>query len=185
MTNPTPQLGSARRKGSPYPKAEVSNRLIAKAADLLVAVLFAYFIPTVGTLIGLVFLLLADALPNGQSPGKRLMGVKAVHVPTQRSCNHGQSVVRNLPIAIAFAIVTNPFLIVVALAITLFEIYMVMTDVLGVRIGDIFADTQVIDGKVPVDAVLPATELVRSAKAQEVVGPAEVQIRKTSEQPGS
>lgn len=178
---------SARRKGSPYPKAEMTPRILAKSADLLIAVLVAWFIPTVGVLAAVVFLLLADALPNGQSPGKRLLGVKTVHVPTRRSCNHRQSAVRNLPVAVAFAIVTNPFLIIVALAIALFELYMVLTDLLGVRIGDIFADTQVIDAKVPLESVVPVSEMIRRAtpsQGREVAGPAaEVQTRGGADTP--
>ncbi len=166
---------SARRKGSPYPKAELAPRLLAKAADLLVAGLFAWFIPTVGVLLALAFLLLADGLPNGQSPGKRLLGVKVVHVPSRRSCSPAKSVVRNLPVAIGFAFAMNPFLAVVAIPIGLFELYMASSDGLGVRIGDIFADTQVIDGKVPLDVVTPVEDLVRRVPqplgGREVVGP--------------
>jgi len=129
--------------------------VLAKAADLLVAGLFAWLVPSVGGVVGLVYLLLADAMPNGQSPGKRLLGVKAVHVPTRRPCDVRASVIRNLPVAVAFAFALNPILALVAVPVALFELYMVATDPLGVRIGDVFADTQVIDGKVPLDAAAP------------------------------
>lgn len=130
-------------------------RLLAKSADLMVAVLFVAVVPTVGSLLALAFLLLVDGMPNGQSPGKRLMGVKAVHVPTRQGCSLRQSVIRNLPVAVAFGFAVNPFLLLVAIPVGLFELYMVATDPLGVRIGDIFADTQVIDGKIPLDATIP------------------------------
>lgn len=155
-----PPIRSARRGGSPYPRADLALRLLAKSADLLVAVLFVALVPTVGSLLALAYLLFVDGMPNGQSPGKRLMGVKAVHVPTRQGCNLRQSVVRNLPVAIAFGFAINPFLLLVAIPVGLFELYMVVTDPLGVRIGDVFADTQVIDGKVPLESTVPQEQQV-------------------------
>ncbi|WP_373048205.1 RDD family protein [Vulgatibacter sp.] len=155
-------------------------RVLAKAADLLVAGLFAWIVPTVGGVLGIVYLLLADAMPNGQSPGKRLLGVKAVHVPTRQSCNARHSVIRNLPVAVAFGLALNPILALVAVPIALFELYMVATDPLGVRIGDVFADTQVIDAKVPLETTVPthASTLIRRAPlAAPDVGDVEAQTR--------
>jgi len=156
MATANGRVRSARRAGSPYPRAEIGPRVLAKAADLLVAALFAWIVPSVGGVLGIVYLLLADAMPNGQSPGKRLLGIKAVHVPTRQPCNARHSVIRNLPLAVAFGFALNPILALVGIPIALFELYMVVTDPLGVRIGDVFADTQVIDGKVPLEAAAPA-----------------------------
>ena len=171
------QVRSARRGGSPYPKAELTPRVLARMADLLVAALFALLVPSVGGVVGIVYLLLADAMPNGQSPGKRLLGVKAVHVPTRRSCDVRASVIRNLPVAVAFGFALNPILALVAVPVALFELYMVATDPLGVRIGDVFADTQVIDGKVPLDATVPthAAMIRRPPMAAPDVGYVEAQ----------
>ena len=174
------RLRSARRGGSPYPRAELTSRLLARAADLLVAGLFAWIVPSVGGVAGIVYLLLADAMPNGQSPGKRLLGVKAVHVPTRLACGIQQSVIRNLPLAFAFALSLNPILALVAVPIVLFELYMVATDPLGVRIGDVFADTQVIDGKVPFETQAPvrADEVIRRVRLRGTeVGDVEAQTR--------
>jgi uncharacterized RDD family membrane protein YckC len=146
---------SARRGGSPYPKVEFWPRLLAKIADALVAALFAWLVPVVGAAMAIAYLLLCDGLPNGQSPGKRLLGVKVVHVPTRRSCTVRPSVIRNLPIAVGAAFLLEPFLAIVAVPILIFELYMAHTDALGIRIGDVFADTQVIDAKVPLEAPLP------------------------------
>ncbi len=146
---------SARRGGSPYPRVEFWPRLLAKIADALVALLFAWLVPAVGVAMAVAYLLFCDALPNGQSPGKRLLGVKVVHVPTRRSCTVRPSVIRNLPIAVAAAFLANPYLAIVAVPIVLFEGYMAYSDPLGIRIGDVFADTQVIDAKVPLEAPEP------------------------------
>lgn len=153
---------SARRQRSPYPKAELTHRMLAKVADLLVAAGFGMFIPGIGVMLGLVYLLTCDGLPNGQSPGKRLFGIKAVHVPTRRSCSATRSVLRNLPVALAFAFGTNPFLAIASVPILGFELYLAVTDPRGARIGDVFADTQVIDGKVPFDAPVVAADLLDS-----------------------
>ena len=154
-TRARPGDPSARRGGSPYPKVEFWPRLLAKAADALVALLFAWLVPAIGGAMAIAYLLFCDALPNGQSPGKRLLGVKVVHVPTRQSCTVRPSVIRNLPIAIAGALLLNPFLAIVAVPIVLFELYMAYTDALGIRIGDVFADTQVVDAKIPLEAPEP------------------------------
>jgi len=151
---------SASRKGSPYPKADLGPRVLAKVADLLVASAFWYFVPGVGVILSLIYLLTCDGLPNGQSPGKRLLGIKAVHVPTRRSCSVSQSLVRNLPVGLAMLLAANPFLLVASFPILAFELYLVVSDPRGARIGDVFADTQVIDGKVPSDAPVIAGEPV-------------------------
>lgn len=174
---------SARRPGSPYPGAELLPRLVARLADLLVAALFASFIPVVGSILALVYLLLADGLPNGQSPGKRLLGVRVVHVPSRQPATVRQSIVRNLPIAIAFGLALSPWLALLAVPIALFEAHMLQSDPLGVRIGDVFADTQVIDTKIPLGTVDPVRRLTRAAQAAlspEVVEPAVHRVREVS-----
>jgi uncharacterized RDD family membrane protein YckC len=144
---------------------ELLPRLLARTADLLVAGLFAYLVPTAGPLLAVFYVLLADGLPNGQSPGKRLLGVKAVHVPTRVPCGPRRSVVRNLPVAFALALVLalSPFLAWLAVPILLFEGWSAATDALGLRFGDVLADTQVIDGKVPFAAGAAARPVRRRA----------------------
>ncbi len=171
---------SARRAGSPYPKAELLPRVVAKLGDLLVAGCFAWFVPGVGPGFAIAFLLLADGLPNGQSPGKRLLGVKVVHVPSRRPASVRHAVVRNLPVALAFAFAMNPFLAFVAVPIALFELYMLYEDGLGIRIGDVFADTQVVDTKIPLataDPVRRLSRVAREALSPEVGEPADAHTR--------
>lgn len=176
MATPKTQK-TARRKGSPYPKADLLPRLVAKAIDFVFASLFAWLIPGIGPLAGMAFLLAADGLPNGQSIGKKLMGIKVVHVPSRGSCGLGQSAIRNLPISVAFAFTLNPVLILVAVPLLAFELYMAATDGHGVRIGDIFADTQVIDGKVPFQQPIPVDPLVRPGPRMPGAEVGEAQVR--------
>ncbi len=144
---------SARREGSPYPKAALLPRAIARVADTVVSLALSAVAGEAGIVAGFLYLLVADALFNGQSVGKRIAGIKVVHVSTRTSANVVQSVIRNSPFALAFVFYAVPLvgwflLLVVGLPLLAFEGYMVYSDHLGIRIGDVFADTQVIDTKV-------------------------------------
>ena len=48
----------------------------------------------------LLYLLVCDALPGGQSLGKRFTKLSVVHVETEEPCRYWQSVVRNFPILV-------------------------------------------------------------------------------------
>ena len=79
-----------------------------------------------------------------------------------------ESVLRNAPFALAglfygITLVGWVLLLAVAAPIVAFEAWKVWSDRLGIRIGDVFADTQVVDGKVlsraevaPIEAPDPA-----------------------------
>lgn len=90
-------------------------RLLARIADALAA--FAPFVvlvlrspaepapTTVGAwlmalLFGIGYVFLADALPGGQSFGKRMLGIAVVDPRTGYPCSAGQSFLRNLPLAV-------------------------------------------------------------------------------------
>ena len=114
-----------------------------------------------GGLIAIAYLLLADGFLIGQSPGKKLGGVKVVNLKTGLPARYRESAVRNLPFALVALFYYIPIIgwvlfPVAGLFIVAFESYMAWTDRLGLRIGDVFADTQVIDASVPVEAEEPA-----------------------------
>jgi len=50
----------------------------------------------VGFAIGFLYFLLSDALPNGQSVGKRLLNMRVIHKETMRPCSVFQSFLRNV-----------------------------------------------------------------------------------------
>lgn len=142
-----------RRKGSPYPKAELLPRLLARVLDFVVATVATVLVPGVGALLGLFYLLVADGLLRGQSPGKKLFGIKVVQIPTRRPGGWRESALRNAPFALVWVFFMVPILgwflfFTLGLAIVAFEAYVAYTDTLGIRIGDVFADTQVVDAKV-------------------------------------
>lgn len=145
-------MRDARPEGSPYPKADLTLRGLARLADLTLAWVVAQAAPQVGPLLAAFYLLVADGLMNGQSVGKKIFGVRAVVVPRRAAAGWHESVLRNAPfalVAVFYAVpLLWPVLFVVGLPVLGFEAYMIYTDRLGIRIGDIFADTQVVDAKV-------------------------------------
>ena len=52
-----------------------------------------------GVLFALLYTLLADGLENGQSLGKRMVGIRVVSADTGAPCTFGQSFLRNLLLA--------------------------------------------------------------------------------------
>jgi uncharacterized RDD family membrane protein YckC len=145
-------MRDARPEGSPYPKADLTLRGLARAADFTLAWVVAQSAPQVGPLLAAFYLLVADGLMSGQSVGKKIFGVRTVVVPRRAPAGWHESLLRNAPfalVAIFYAVpILWPVLFVVGLPILGFEAYMIFTDRLGIRIGDIFADTQVVDAKV-------------------------------------
>jgi uncharacterized RDD family membrane protein YckC len=143
---------ATERVDSPYPKADLTLRILARFVDFLFAVAAARLLPPLGPIVAAGYLLLADGLGQGQSIGKRIFGVRAV-VPSRRApAGLRESVLRNAPfgLVMVFAAVPLlwPVLLVAGVPIVAFETWQVWDDRLGIRIGDFFADTQVIDTKV-------------------------------------
>ncbi len=145
-------MRDARPEGSPYAKADLTLRGLARLVDFTIAFAVSQTAPPVGPILAALYLLVADGLMNGQSLGKRLFGVRVVVVPRRASAGFHESLLRNAPFALVavFASVPPlwPVLLVAGIPIVAFESWMIVTDRLGIRIGDIFADTQVVDGKV-------------------------------------
>ncbi len=134
----------------PLPKADVLHRYIAKAIDFLIGWGMALVLSPVGPAAGLLYILIADGFRNGQSPGKKLIGLRVVHEGDGTSVSFKESIERNIPFAIVYIFSIIPFLgwllfIVVGLPVLLFESYLVCFDEKGIRVGDILAGTQVID----------------------------------------
>lgn len=145
-------MRQARREGSPYPKADLTLRGLARLVDLALAFALARAGHEVGPVLAVLYLLLADGFLHGQSPGKRLFGVRAMVIPRKSPAGYRESVLRNAPFALVALFYVVPLawvlVLLVGVPVVAFEAWMVWTDRLGIRIGDIFADTQVVDGKV-------------------------------------
>lgn len=153
---------------SPYPKASSWLRLGARLVDAAVALGMYRVAGPAGGVLALLYLCVADAMFQGQSPGKKIFGVKAMHVPTRSAVRNRDSVLRNAPFALVVLLGMMPpplgygaflgGLFVIGGA----EALRVVRDPLGLRFGDAWAQTQVVDGKVVAGATVadrrPGTE---------------------------
>ena len=145
-------MREARREGSPYPKADLTLRGLARLVDFALALALAQAAHEAGLILAVIYLLLADGFMHGQSIGKRIFGIRTMVVPRRVPAGYRESLLRNAAFALLALFYMVPLgwilLVVAGLPIVGFETWMVLSDRLGVRIGDIFADTQVVDAKV-------------------------------------
>jgi uncharacterized RDD family membrane protein YckC len=159
-------MRDARREGSPYPKADLTLRGLARLVDFVLAVALAQTGHEVGPLLAVIYLLVADGLMHGQSLGKRIFGIRTMVIPRRVPAGYRESLLRNAPFALVALFYVVPLgwllLVVAGLPIVGFEAYMALTDRLGIRIGDIFADTQVVDAKVIAKIEVIATPSLHS-----------------------
>lgn len=145
---------------SPYPKASLFLRLMARALD--VAATYGVYVlgERAGAVLALLFVLFGDGMLQGQSVGKRIFGVKVMHVPTRSAARSRDSVLRNAPLALLVLLSMMPeplglrAFLAGALVIGGLEAWKVWQHPLGLRWGDLWAQTQVVDGKVVVAEVI-------------------------------
>jgi uncharacterized RDD family membrane protein YckC len=140
---------------SPYPKADAERRLIAFVIDFGVALaVFAALMPRdfiIATFVGPLYFLVRDAVFGGQSFGKLFVGLRVIELETAKPVRIAGSLHRNLLFAI-------PGMNVVAL---FFEARQVRADTQGMRLGDRFAKTQVVQGMGAVDLVKTVVNVAR------------------------
>jgi uncharacterized RDD family membrane protein YckC len=145
-------LSEARDQHPPYPKADLTLRALARLVDFLVAFALAWYAPPVGPVAAALYMLVADALMNGQSLGKRLFGVRAMSLTRRAPAGLVDSVLRNSPFALVAVFGAAPqlwlALFVAGVPMIAVEAYRVVTHPQGLRVGDLMAETQVVDGKV-------------------------------------
>lgn len=150
-------------EGSPYPKCSLVLRGLARLTDLGIALALLYAAGDAGPTLALLYTVLADGLMQGQSFGKRMFGVRVVYLPTRTSGRYRESFLRNAPLGlvILFGMMPSPLGGIAAGAgavlIGAIEAWRTLSDPLGLRLGDEWAQTQVIDGKVVTGAGQPLT----------------------------
>lgn len=129
-----------------YPKAQILNRLIAKLIDAIVVLAIAKLLVPVGWLAGLAYVLIADGFSGGQSIGKRLIGLQTIALPTREAAGFKESIIRNLPLALAYLLFPIPYVgWLAAFAILALESLLIVGNDQGLRLGDEIARTQVLD----------------------------------------
>jgi len=154
-----------------YPKAELLPRLLARLTDLALASILPVVAGVPGGILAALFLLFSDGILRGQSPGKKLLGIKVIHVPTRAEAGYRESALRNFPFALAMLCLLVPeagqlVLAVAGAALLAFEGGQAVSDRGGLRLGDHLASTQVVDTKVVAGAQVRALHLVRSAGSE-------------------
>jgi hypothetical protein len=156
---------------SPYPRCSTLLRVLARLADLGVAWVLALAAGRAGLVVAVLYVLLADGIFRGQSVGKRIFGVKAVYLPSRTDARFRDSTLRNAPLAliVLLRMMPSPLGLRAALGGLLviggIEAWKAYRDPLGRRLGDVWAQTQVVDGKV----VSGSEELARTSSVP--VGP--------------
>lgn len=126
-------------------KAGLLLRVFAKILDFIIIAVMAEVVPRAGFYAGLLYILIADSLFKGRSPGKYLMGIRTVS-KEGRPCSVRESVIRNSPFGIGILLYKIPligwiFIVVIAA----FEFLMLLGSEEGMRLGDELAKTEVIE----------------------------------------
>lgn len=139
---------------SPTPGiAKVSTlvRCVAKGLDLCVIFFLSIVLPyPVGVLLGFMYTLIHDGLYKGQSLGKRVFHLRVMHLKTGEPCTLRESVIRNAPLGVATFFSIIPFwgwiiLVLLGIPLVALEVYLMLTLANGGRLGDVMADTQVVE----------------------------------------
>ena len=137
-------------EGSPeIQKASVIKRIFARLVDGLVAWALALVLPPIGILVGIMYLAVADGVQKGQSLGKMVFGLEVV-LPDGSPCDLKSSIYRNIPFELALLFAAIPLLgwillVIAGIPILLIELWLVILDHNGLRLGDRIADTTVIE----------------------------------------
>jgi len=127
-------------------KANVLHRFVAKFVDFLIIAASSEMIPPVGFLVGIAYLLIADGLLQGQSIGKRVVGLTTMKASLIEIASFRDSALRNAPLAAAWVLGLIPYLGWIFLGVIIgLEALLIIGNDHGLRIGDEIAQTRVID----------------------------------------
>ena len=183
---PLPMSADARTKaaadredeevGSPYPRCSLWLRVGARLADLGTSYAIFLLGGRAGAVLAILYILLADGIFEGQSIGKKIFGIRVVHLPTRSPGRKRDSTLRNAPLALPLLLWMMPeglgmvAFLAGAIVIGVVEAWRVVRDPLGWRFGDIWAQTQVVDGKVVAGAASGLVARGRAAVTERAAG---------------
>ena len=145
-------------------KAELTTRAVAGFIDLLLVIGMARLPDVMGFLAVTGYILVRDGLFHGQSIGKKVIGLRvALTDDPGKSASFRESIIRNVPLAIAYLLFLVPYAgwLLGPLALGV-EALTAMGDERGMRIGDLLARTYTVQA----EAALPVT--VAEAATSEV-----------------
>ena len=138
-------------------RLNVINRIVAKTIDILIVFLLAAILPyPVGPLFGFAYSLLADGIQmgtlEGQSLGKKLLKLQVVNMIQKRPADFRDSALRNTPVGVATFFALIPvwgwlIMFLVGVPLMVMETFLMFSLGTGHRLGDVMADTEVIEIK--------------------------------------
>jgi len=142
-------------------KADLTTRAVAGFVDLLLVIGLARLPDVLGFLSAAGYLLIRDGLFEGQSAGKKLIGLRVSPLDGEKAVTYRESIIRNVPLTLALMLFLIPYVgwLLAPLALGI-ECLAAIGDDRGMRIGDMLARTWV------VPAVLPATTADRKPDTQ-------------------
>lgn len=138
-------------------KADFTSRSAAALVDLLIIIGLARLPDVIGFLSATGYILIRDGLFEHRSIGKKLIGLQVVSSEAQGLApTYRESIIRNLPIAVAYFLFLIPYAGWVLGPLVLgMECLTAIGDGAGMRVGDMLARTYVTLG-VPFAADKPS-----------------------------
>lgn len=141
-------------------RANPLRRVAAKFIDLFAVMLASIVLYPLGPLLGFIYSILADAIPikgfEGQSLGKKIMRLRVVSTKPGVSrlgrvrLTYRESIYRNAPVGVATFFALIPvwgwaILALIGFPLMVVEIYLLVRAPGGQRLGDVMADTEVVE----------------------------------------
>ncbi len=127
-------------------KASLLLRVIAKLIDFILIAIAVKIIPQIGLIAGIVYILISDGLFEGRSIGKKVLKLKTISLNTGNAATFRDSIIRNSTIAAAILVSGIPLLgWLFVLIICTLEFLLMLGNKQGMRLGDDFANTYVIE----------------------------------------
>jgi uncharacterized RDD family membrane protein YckC len=154
-------------------KTDLTTRTVAGFIDLLIVIGLARLPDVIGYLAATGYILVRDGLFSQQSAGKKIIGLRVVSADDPgRALSFRESIIRNMPLAIAFLLFQIPYagwiLCPLILAV---EALAALGDERGMRIGDLLARTCAVQAGSSVSPA-PVTAAAPGAAAAAVPVPA-------------
>ncbi len=133
------------------PRADLTTRAIAGFVDLLLIIGLARMPDVLGFLSAAGYILIRDGLFEGQSIGKKLIGLRVVASEDSRPpAAYRESIIRNVIFVVAYLLFLIPYAgwVLGPLAVGA-ECLAAIGDEQGMRIGDLLARTVVVQNESP------------------------------------
>ena len=126
-------------------RVDLTTRAVAGFVDLLLVIGLARLPDVLGFLSAAGYLLIRDGLFEGQSAGKKLIGLRVALLEEEKAMTYRESIIRNVPLTLAFMLFLIPYAgwLLGPLALGI-ECLTAIGDDRGMRIGDMLARTWVV-----------------------------------------